>query len=434
MYKVKKTFISDCTNMSLLDVAWRWRGIDLKDAEPNVTQKGHSQIGQFFKKLLSFKSSTKETVILLPVEVRDKLTHMMRAQLDSDLWVVQENGHVVKDWKYIENYEDFIPGDNMNWDGTKAHLKELHFQFMRNVTSEHENLTSYLNDVIYHNKPFLKEHLDQIHVNKENLAEWAYRESLPFPDFWFSDSEKETLFSQWRNEDQIKTYIQECEIQGINTDNDDFIHETLLKFDDDYKTSTILSAEEFQSLLFMNEEETQAFLSNRNLNANDYYSNFANKSLPDTGKLTQEDIDIYWSSIKPLKQAKILYREFNKSISTTTNQKTNPDEAHKDQNIIYYLSMLFPKVIKKCNISELNLRNFPDKTCPDEMYWSRLQEQQQARILCKSIAKAQLLNNPNLRPIDILNENKNSLEMYGRGYYSPRTLKLWISQSKKDIA
>lgn len=187
-----KSFISVVNRMSLWEVAHRWAG---QHPDETITK-------------------------YLPTEVNDILMAMMKAQIDSELWVVNETGTALKDWTYISSWEEFVPVSNQDWDGTREDLRELYLQYMERVVKRHDEYIDRHWDIVSGKQEFDKEYLKTINVDRNNLANWALDESLPFPDFWFSTDEKAELINDHQINLLIKAKFAEFNSKGVEPPDD----------------------------------------------------------------------------------------------------------------------------------------------------------------------------------------------------------------------
>lgn len=183
---IEKSFASFCGHMSLWEVAHRWAGY-----HPDQTDTQY-----------------------LPVELNDILNAMMRAQVDSQLQVARESGHVLKDWTYIASWEDYHPSEKQMWDGTNEHQRELYIQQMTRVVAPHDRFIDKHWGIISGEQPIDMKYLKTIYVDRNNLGNWALNESLPFPDFWFSPDEKTELINEQKNKLLIRAKFGEFDSKG----------------------------------------------------------------------------------------------------------------------------------------------------------------------------------------------------------------------------
>ena len=189
---IEKSFASFCDHMSLWEVAHRWGGHHPDEMGAKC----------------------------LPVEVSDILNSMMRAQIDSQLWVARENGHVFKDWSYIASWKDYKPYEEQAWDGSEVHLRGLYVQYMTRVVASHDKYIHKHWGIVEGKKSIDMQYLKAIHVDRDNLANWALDESLPFPDFWFSSDEKTELINEQKIKLLIKAKFNELDSEGIEPPDD----------------------------------------------------------------------------------------------------------------------------------------------------------------------------------------------------------------------
>lgn len=162
MSKTPQTsFATHTHHLSLWEVAHRWTGYD-----PNESAPGK-----------------------LPPAVKDALFSMMRAQANSALRVVAPNGKILKDRDYVDA-ENFRVDDENEWDGSEEHRYELYLELIDRITQRRDKLIADHGAILQNEKPITRAYFESIHVNQTDLARWAMKESLPFPEFWFSVDER----------------------------------------------------------------------------------------------------------------------------------------------------------------------------------------------------------------------------------------------------
>ena len=228
--------------MSLWEVAYRWAG--------------HNPDNTDLKQV--------------PFEVSDIMKAMMKAQIHSDLWVVNKTGTVLKDWTYISSWEEFAPVSNQDWNGTDEHRHELYVQYMEKVVKRHDEYIHDHWDIVSGEKAFDKKYLKNINIDRINLANWSLDESLPFPDFWFSSDEKSELINEHQINLLIKAKFEELNSKGIEPSDD--LYEQIRS---QYINS---SDEDIANVLFT------------------------------PGRVKEEHIDKFWEKLSPNQKSRLLSR------------------------------------------------------------------------------------------------------------------------------
>lgn len=181
-----RTFLDEVQHMSLWEVAHRWAGV-----HPDATNERK-----------------------LPLEVKDILFSMMRAQLESRLKVAMADGYIFRDATFYRHWTEFQPFSDQNWDGSEEHRRTLYFQATDANLVRHDKFIHQHHDVISGKKSPQRKYLSSVHVDRQNTAEWALLEELPFPQFWFSQAEREEIEKEYQTYKPFLELIADHHRQG----------------------------------------------------------------------------------------------------------------------------------------------------------------------------------------------------------------------------
>lgn len=259
---MKRTFLSYTDHLSIWDVAHRWVGVHPDDTNENK----------------------------LPVEVKDVLFTMMRAQTESRLKVADSGGFIFRDATFYPHWSEFQPFSDQNWDGTPDHQRVLYFQATNANLVVHDEYISKHHGILSGTKPANKKYLSSVHVDRDNLAEWACKEGLPFPTFWFSKEEKTEIEAEW---EKYRPYVKQ--IQAFHSNN-----------------------------IPVTEEMEEQILADLELPKSDD-SKFR------AGRLKVEDIDLFWESRMDAKQrTRILCRYTANKLWSETPDRTIEDISNDE--------------------------------------------------------------------------------------------------------
>ncbi len=154
-------------HLSIWEVSCRWAGYDPK----------------------SIRSSN------VPTPVSDILGLILQAQINSQLPVTKSDGVSVRDWSWLDDWKAYVP-PREEFDGTEGHRFQLYQEFMRDITSEHRELTEHHYDMIETRK-YRSEVLKSIHVYRDDLFFYCKTYGIDPPSFWFDPKTVQNEFRLW---------------------------------------------------------------------------------------------------------------------------------------------------------------------------------------------------------------------------------------------
>jgi hypothetical protein len=152
-------FLQSTYHMSLWELAHRWAG------ENPLIDRGKE----------------------IPVIVQDILRCLMWGQIEHTLSVSRPSGHVVKNWRYIGSWKEFVTGVDNN-KVSDDERRELYVEYMSDVVKEHDDIISKHSDYLNKAK-YDKIYLSLVHVDQGELVDFCIREEIEPPFFWISEEE-----------------------------------------------------------------------------------------------------------------------------------------------------------------------------------------------------------------------------------------------------
>lgn len=121
----------------------------------------------------------------LPQAAKDAMRLIMEAQGDGELQIIEDL--------------DYIPIRNAFEECEVDEWGDPIFSAMRPRFGGEQEAIIHFQSQMIRNCTYEAWHLQIVYVDKEDLAKWAMNEGLPFPDFWFSESEKRKVIDEFNS-------------------------------------------------------------------------------------------------------------------------------------------------------------------------------------------------------------------------------------------
>ena len=160
--------------------------------EKIIPAKDYLSLWDIAHRLANLEQSTSDPEAP-PSAVIDVLQAMLFSQLRSELAVVTNHGIELKDDRYLPSVVYFNSDDTETWCNGYQNAVDLYLDFINQKTDPLHQYISHHNKILKASAPYSKTYLNKIYTTSSDLAEWAIREELPFPYFWFHDDEVENI-------------------------------------------------------------------------------------------------------------------------------------------------------------------------------------------------------------------------------------------------